>query len=53
MLIEKMEGLKTGADVKSESGLNIEIIMKIYENINLCGQELELMKIYVSLPICR
>ena len=53
MLIEKMETLKTGIEIKSESGLNIEIIMKIYENISHCGQDVELANIYVRFPIFR
>lgn len=47
ILIEKMEGLKPNADSKSESGLDVRVILKIYENVRQYGQEKELLKIYV------
>jgi hypothetical protein len=47
MLIQKMESLKINAEVKSESGLDTQSILKIYENIHLCGQDLELLNIFV------
>ena len=47
ILIEKMEGLKPTAEGKSESGLDVRVILKIYENVRQYGQEKELLKIYV------
>ena len=47
ILIEKMEGLKSAGEAKSESGLDVRVILKIYENVRQYGQEKELLKIYV------
>lgn len=47
ILIEKMEGLKPTGEGKSESGLDVRAILKIYENVRQHGQEKELLKIYV------
>lgn len=43
-----MEGLKTSSEAKSESGLDVRIILKIYENVRQYGQDKELLKIYVK-----
>lgn len=42
-----MESLKNNHENQSESGLDVQIIIKIYENIHLYGQDLELTNIYV------
>lgn len=47
-----MEGLKSGGDSRSESGLDIKVILKIYENVRQYGQEKELLKIYVRCQLC-
>lgn len=49
LLIAKLEGLHLSAEHKSESGLDIQAVLKIYENIRGCGQDGELLNIFVSL----
>jgi hypothetical protein len=47
LLIAKMEGLRLTPEIKSESGLDVQAILKIYENIQRCGQDPELLGIFV------